>query len=136
MDNRLNLIEIIQQSAESHVQSLQTDGQLLIIHLFHDTLDGVIEFQIKSSEYYSNYVSGQFSLCYLKLNPITDDLSVEHGVYIASNTFENFMYECRSGFKVAYGLRAGQFKYFLKFLGGCEIIIPIRNIEEVSLRRV
>ena len=94
----------------------------------------MIEFQIKSLGHYSNYVSGQFSPCYLRINPITDDLSVEHGVYIASNTFENFIYECRSGFKVAYGLRVSQFKYFLKFLGGCEIIIPIRNIEEVSLR--
>lgn len=63
----------------------------------------MIEFKIKTPLYYSSYVSGQFSLCYLNLNLISDDLSVERGVYVASVAFESFMDECRNGFQVAYG---------------------------------
>ncbi len=130
----MTLEDIIQNSAESEILSVTSEGQCIVILMKNTELDCVIQLSIESSNYYSTYVSEQFTPCYMKLNPIVDDLSVANGVYVAATDFAQFMYECNSGYKVAYGLREKQYPLFLKFIGSIKIIIALQSMDRIHCK--
>lgn len=125
------LFKLIYSSAESEILAFNHDGQDLTLVLYHDELDGKIEFKITTSLYFSNYTAHSNSPCYLQLNRIDEDLTVENGVYIAAKDFPEFMDQCRNGLHIAYGLRASRFTYFFKVLGAYSIVIPIQSYTDL-----
>jgi len=130
------LEKMIEQSTESSLLSVNSNGQVLTLLLRHEQFAGIVEFKIDTTYYFSNFSGQEFTPCYLALNEITEDLSVQHGIYVAANGFVDFMHECRHGFHIAYGLRASQYHYFFKILGGCKVIIPIQTLNDIQFRYI
>ena len=127
----MTLEEILATSAESELLSCRMIDHVIILSIYHDELEQVIEFKLPYVSFYSTFSEHSTpAVCFLKIEKISHLLKIENGVYIAASAFPDFMYEIQQGLHIAYGLRSSQFQYVLRCIGSFKITIPLKHLED------
>lgn len=127
----MTLEEILATSAESELLSCRVIDHVIILSIYHDELERVIEFKLPYISFYSTFSEHSTpAVCFMKIEKISAVLNIEHGVYVAAHSFPDFMYEIKQGLHIAYGLRSSQFQYMLRFIGVFKLNIPLRGLED------
>ena len=128
----LQILNLIAQSGDATVLALHHEQQYLHIQLQLFETDDIIHLKIKT-QYLINTYTGQQTTCYLQLRELEQSLQIQHGVYLASPHFIDFMQETKNGFHLAYGLRVSQYHYLFSLLGDFQCHAVVRDLQDIEI---
>ena len=112
----ITIDELIAYSGDSTLLDYSYKNNVLSVRLEFSEVDKIVIIDIPTNEM-SIQTPKKFDIvflnCFIELNPLTDLLGTENGVYIPANDFGKMMKETRLNLNLAYGLKVSEYRYII-----------------------
>lgn len=129
----ITLDEIIGKSGDSELLDLKYDcaKNLLEFTLDMDELNTKMSFQVVTKEIRFGKVDSDIKVCRLELISLTDELTINNGIYVPSTDFPKLMQEIKKGFNLVYGKRISEVSHLVSLIGVGKIFVASIESREV-----
>ena len=128
----MTLEDIIQNSAESELLSVEIVVKQIVFKIYHDGMDRMLSLKLPYISFYSTFSNQAPEVCFMNIEKIASKLTVKNGVYVAAEDFPTFMSEVRQGLHLAYGLRVSQYAYIFQLIGSVRVVVPLKSLDNVE----
>lgn len=132
----ITLDEIIGKSGDSELLDLKYDCAKNLLEftldMDMDEFNTKMSFQVVTREIRFGKVDADIKVCRLELISLTDELTINNGIYVPSNDFPKLMQETKKGFNLVYGKRINEVSHILSLVGVGKIFVAsIENKEAI-----
>lgn len=118
----LSLQYLIENSGDSILDNYTYSGGILAINLCLGDSDKKVLIEIKTDvmsfrNYYLDKIEEMHRTCRIEIQELSNNLSIENGIYLPSNIFGKFMNEKKLNYHLAYGEKVNSMKFIFSLVG-------------------
>ena len=115
-----SILDIIDYTGDSELIDYHYNNSLLTFNLEVPDLNKEVKFEIKTNHLITNIFNdgdSVFKKCFVKIEELSDYLTIMNNIYIPNSDFGKMMREVKSNYNLAYGLKQSNYKYMLSLIG-------------------